>query len=139
MTGRAAAGMAALLLGLAGCTAPGAGAPAEARDESPVDPARYLGVETRKMDPELVNLVVSMRGPRDNAALTAYARCAAAQYALIRDHGFARHLRTTVYREGGTWRADAVYTISRALPDGLAIIDAEIEVADCAARGIPTV
>jgi hypothetical protein len=68
-----------------------------------------------------------------------YAACAAAQYALIRGFGFARHVRTNVDNQGGTWRGDAVYTISAALPEGLRTIDAEVTVRDCGARGIPTV
>ncbi|MEM9552458.1 MAG: hypothetical protein AAGA05_14860, partial [Pseudomonadota bacterium] len=68
-----------------------------------------------------------------------FADCAAAQYALIRGYGFARHLRTNTKEEGGVWRADAVYTISPSLPQGLRTIDAEIVVADCAENGIPTV
>ena len=113
---------------LAGCASPqGDAAPA------------YLGIETRKMDGELVNFRVTMRDARGNDDLTAYARCAAAQYSLIRGYGFARHLRTNVHREGGIWRADAVYTISPALPQGLQTVDAEVTVADCREQGIPTV
>lgn len=99
----------------------------------------YLGIETRKMDGELVNFLVAMRGARMRDDVSAYARCAAAQYSLIRGYGFARHLRTNVYREGGIWRGDAVYTVSPGLPDGLRSIDAEVTVADCAEQGIPTV
>jgi hypothetical protein len=71
--------------------------------------------------------------------MQAYADCAAAQYALIRGYGFARHVRTNLGEEGGNSTADAVYTISPGLPRGFATIDAEVVVADCAARGIPTV
>jgi len=80
-----------------------------------------------------------MQGARLNQDVAAYARCAAAQYSLIRGYGFARHLRTNVYREGGIWLGDAVYTISSALPRGLRTIDAEVTVADCQEQGIPTV
>jgi hypothetical protein len=69
----------------------------------------------------------------------AYAECAAAQYALIRGYGFARHVRTNVDNQGSLWRADAVYTISPALPRGLSTIDAEVTVQNCAENGIPTV
>jgi maleate cis-trans isomerase len=69
----------------------------------------------------------------------AYARCAAAQYALIRGFGFARHVRTNVQEQGGVWVADAVYTISPALPRGLQTLDAEVVAAACADQGIPTV
>ena len=99
----------------------------------------YEGVGTQLLADDLVNFHVEMGGElvRDDLAL--YARCAAAQYALIRGYGFARHVRTTVYKEGGLWRGDAVYTISPALPRGLQTLDAEVAVADCAENGIPTV
>ncbi len=99
----------------------------------------YRGVETRLLDGDLVQFTVAMPGARDNTDVDAYAECAAAQYALIRGYGFARHLRTNVYEEGGVWRADAVYTISPSLPRGLRKLDAEVVVAHCAENGIPTV
>ncbi|WP_373357004.1 hypothetical protein [Pseudoroseicyclus sp. CXY001] len=118
----------AALPALAGCEAEGtAGGPAE-----------YLGVATRLLDGDLVDFEVAMRGGSAEAA-TRYAACAAAQYALVRGYGFARHVRTLTEEEGGIWRADAVYTISAALPEGLATIDAEVAVAECAQAGIPTV
>ena len=99
----------------------------------------YLGVNTRLLDGDLVNFQVKMTGARDNADVDAYAECAAAQYALIRGYGFARHLRTNVAEEAGLWLADAVYTISPALPRGLKTIDAEVAVSACAEIKIPTV
>jgi hypothetical protein len=99
----------------------------------------YEGIETILLDGDLVNFRVAMTGARNNADVEAYARCAAAQYALIRGAGFARHVRTTVARTGETWRGDAVYTISAALPKGLRTIDAEVTVRDCGSLGIPTV
>ncbi len=125
----------ALAGGVAGCVAQGPGATARAAPS----PDAYLGVETRLLDDELVNFIVRMDGAREPADLAAYARCAAAQYALIRGYGFARHVRTNVTEEGGVWLADAVYTISSALPRGVSQIDAEVVVADCANKGIPTV
>ena len=99
----------------------------------------YDGIETLLLDGDLVNFRVSMQGARDNADVAGYAACAAAQYALIRGFGFARHVRTNVDKQGGVWRGDAVYTISAALPMGLKTIDAEVTVRDCGAQGIPTV
>ncbi len=99
----------------------------------------YLGIETRKLDSEIVSFLVRMSGVRGNEDIEQYGRCAAAQYALIRGYGFARHLRTNVQERGGIWAADAVYTISAALPDGLQTIDAEVAVEECAENGIPTV
>jgi hypothetical protein len=99
----------------------------------------YAGIETRLLDGDLVNFLVSMRGARGPEDVENYAECAAAQYAVIRGYGFARHLRTNVYEKGGLWRGDAVYTISPALPRGLKTIDAEVVVSDCAENGIPMV
>lgn len=103
------------------------------------DGAVYEGVDTRLLDGELVNFVVAMRGARGPDDVTAYAECAAAQYALIRGYGFARQVRTTVDEKNGAWTGDAVYTISPALPRGTRTIDAEVVVAACRENGIPTV
>ncbi len=112
----------------------------------PVDPAEtsrfaphYRGVETQLLDGDLVSFHVVMTGARTTADVDRYAACAAAQYALIRGYGFARHLRTNIVEEGGIWRGDAVYTISAALPRGLKTIDAEVVAANCAENGIPMV
>jgi len=99
----------------------------------------YGGIQTVLLDGDLVNFHVFMTGARDQADVEAYARCAAAQYALIRGFGFARHVRTSVAKSGGNWRGDAVYTISSSLPRGSATIDAEVAVRDCGAQGIPTI
>ena len=101
--------------------------------------AAYLGVETRLLDGDLVNFIVKLTGPTGPEPVETYALCAAAQYTLIRGFGFARHVRTNVGEQGGIWTADAVYTISAALPRGLRTIDAEVTVADCAEQQIPTV
>ena len=99
----------------------------------------YRGVETSLLKGDLVQFHVSMTGARTPLDVDTYAECAAAQYALIRGYGFARHLRTNLNEEGGVWTADAVYTISPSLPRGLRTIDAEVVVADCEENGIPTV
>lgn len=114
-----------------GCAQPETG---EARFEPD-----YKGVETRLLEGELVNFHVSMQGARSKSDVDAYAECAAAQYALIRGYGFARHLRTNVQETAGLWHGDAVYTISPALPRGLKTIDAEVTVSACDENRIPTV
>ena len=128
---------------IAGLTLALAGMSACAADRGDVSQAAfnpsYQGIETQLMDGDLVNFRVAMTGARDTEDVAAYARCAAAQYALIRGFGFARHVVTNVDKQGGTWRGDAVYTISASLPKGLKTIDAEVTVRDCGANGIPTV
>jgi len=99
----------------------------------------YKGIETQLLDGDLVRFLVGMQGARDQTDVAAYAECAAAQYTLIRGYGFARHVRTNVTQEAGLWLADAVYTISPALPRGSSTIDAEVTVSHCAETGIPTV
>lgn len=114
----------------------------EARPRAPLaapPDAQYLGVDTRLLDGDLVSFVVRMSGARDGQDAVAYARCAAAQYTLIRGYSFARHVRTNISQRGGVWQADGVYTISPDLPQGLRTIDAEVIVADCQEQGIPTV
>ena len=99
----------------------------------------YRGVETRLLDNDLVSFQVSMSGARNAEDVSRYAECAAAQYTLIRGYGFARHLRTKTAEVAGTWQADAIYTISAAIPAGLRTIDAEVTVENCKNNGIPTV
>lgn len=136
---RALAGAVALTA-LAGCAAAPAGDGATpGGGETANGAARFDGVETRLLDDTLVNFTVQVSGTDDPALVSDYAKCAAAQYALIRGYGFARHVRTNVEEEGGVWRADAVYTISPTLPRGLQTIDAEVVTAACAEQGIPTV
>lgn len=112
--------------------------------EAPVPTAEqfipdYLGVNTALLDDDLVQFNVSMTNAITGEDVARYAECAAAQYTLIRGWGFARHVRTNVNEEGGVWSADAVYTISPALPRGLRTIDAEVVTASCVEKGIPTV
>ena len=90
-------------------------------------------------DGDLVNFRVAMSDARNVGDVDAYARCAAAQYTLIRGYGFLRHVRTTTDRADGLLTADAVYTISPAIPAGSKTIDAEVTVADCGRSRIPTV
>ncbi|MCA0921047.1 hypothetical protein [Pseudooceanicola nanhaiensis] len=123
---------------LAACTAADTGAEV-ARAAAPAGSASYEGIETRLLDGDLVSFHVKMRGARGEADVSRYAECAAAQYALIRGYGFARHVRTNVAENTGLWQADAVYTISASLPRGLSTIDAEVVAASCAENGIPMV
>jgi hypothetical protein len=118
---------------LAGCT--GNGADVSRDTIVPV----YQGIETRLLDGDLVNFRVSMTGARTQSDVDEYARCAAAQYTLIRGYGFTRHVRTTATQDGPLWTGDAVFVISPALPAGSRTIDAEVTVANCGVSGIPTV
>ncbi len=120
------------ILVLAGCAgnAPGA---------EEVFAPRYMGLATRALDRDLVEVHVEMEGARGPEDVAEYGACAAAQYALIRGYGFARHLRTATRRQGRRWTGNSVYMISEALPEGLRTIDAEVTVAACKENGIPTI
>lgn len=130
MMGRALAPLA--MLGLVGCTG-------SASHGQYAMPPAFLGIETRLLEDDLVNFRVALRHAESRRLVEDYAACAAAQYALIRGHAFARHVRTNVVQDGAVAKADAVYVISPVLPKGVATIDAEVTVRDCGARGIPTV
>ena len=126
--------MAGLLLGVAACQ-PGSETDF---DERPFDP-EYGSISTELLEDDLVSFTLQMRGARDNADIKDFGDCAAAQYAVIRGYGFARHIRTTSEEFGGLWTGKGVYTISAGLPRGLATIDAEVTLANCRESGIPTV
>ena len=113
-------------------------APQTSPQTNATGPLRYLGVETKLLEDDLVNFVVKLENAVPFQA-SDYARCAAAQYAQIRGYGFARHVRTQVSQEAGILVGDAIYTISPTLPAGVRIIDAQAVVKDCKAEGIPTV
>jgi len=121
------------LVGLAACAAtPPAGGQAVFAPE-------YLGTQTRLLEGDLVSFLVAMKGARDNEDVARYGECVAAQYALIRGYGFARHVRTEVEKRNGVWYGDAGYVISASIPEGVRTIDAEVTVQNCIANGIPTV
>ena len=122
---RRALGITVLTVALTGALSACEASRSEPAPDAPFAPV-YNGIETRLLDGDLVQFRVSMGGARGPDDVASYAECAAAQYALIRGYGFARHLRTNVYEEAGLWHADAVYTISPALPRGLKTIDAEV-------------
>ncbi|WP_241557838.1 hypothetical protein [Falsirhodobacter deserti] len=113
--------------------------PAAAEGEGPLPAPTYLGVQTMRLDDDLVAFRVAIDQPRAASDIDAYTACAAAQYARIRGQGYARRIRTNIDDRGGAWVADAVYLISRNKPRGEDIIDAAQTVADCKAQSIPTV
>ena len=107
-------------------------------EKEPFEP-EYQEIGTRLLDDDLVAFDLTMTGARDATDVKRYGDCAAAQYALIRGYGYARHLRTTTQRSGERWQGDAIYTISAERPLGLEILVAEETVLACAEEAIPTV
>jgi hypothetical protein len=124
--------LAGSLAGLAAC------APADGAAGEGGRPPDYLGATVEALNSDLIAVKVEVRGGSGAEAAADYARCVAAAYALENDQGFVRHVRTLTDKEGGIWRADAVYSVTPALPEGLRTIDAEVTAADCADRGVPT-
>ena len=116
-----------------------AGCADQATDDAvPVEPI-YGPVSAERLGPDLVKVLVEMRGARSDDDVAAYAECAAVQYAEAGGYGYARHLRTNIDEKGGLWRADAVYSVSSELPRGLKTIVVKDGVDDCAENGIPMV
>lgn len=116
----------------------------EARDEGQVsegaiEVGAYLGIETRLLSDDLVSFLVRIEKPATPKAVDQYAACAAAQYALIRGFGFARHVRTAMSDNDDILAGDAIYVISAALPRGSKTLDAEVTMAACAESGVPSV
>lgn len=99
----------------------------------------YHATDPVGMGDDLYGFLATVKGARTGTEAEDYATCVAAAYALEKQAGFARKVRVYVKEEGGVWSADAVYSISPTLPKGIRTIDAEVTVADCAERGIPTV
>lgn len=125
-------------LGMAAISLVVACVPVEAPNAAPVGAPDYKGVETRLLDDNMVRFrVVAANANRDIAA--EYAKCAAAQYTLIRGYGFARHVRTGFATQDNEIMADAVYLVSPSLPRGVNTIDAEVVAANCALNSIPMV
>lgn len=114
-----------------------------AEETVPTDPdvfaPSYSPVVTTLLADDLVSFTVSMSGARGPGDLRDFTDCAAAQYAVIRGLGFARHVRTNLGEPGLVWGAEAAYTISRELPRGTQTLDAAATLEACRARGIATI
>ena len=100
---------------------------------------RYYGVQTRPFDNELVQFHVTLSGTKSSEQVARYPECAAAQYNLIRGFGFAGHVSTRIGQQADRLSVDAVYKISRSLPQGTKTIDAEVVADACARDNIPMV
>lgn len=98
----------------------------------------YRRADVTLMGGDLVRVQLAIKGATEQEQLDSYARCVVAGYAVKNNAGFARHVRTITDKEGGIWHADAVYSVTAALPEGLVTIDAELTAEDCESQGIPT-
>lgn len=129
----------------AGNTVPASAAGLTEQDRKAVaqeDPAwgiAYLGIQTERLDDDLVQINVRLEGEVHNENVAAYAECAAAQYTLSRGYGFARHVLTSVTQKNSIWTGKSVFWVSETLPDGLITINAAEKAQSCFENGIPTV
>ncbi|MBT8409642.1 MAG: hypothetical protein KJN93_08465 [Alphaproteobacteria bacterium] len=124
---------------LTGCDAPWGGQAGRAGTNGAAGPPIYLGADAERMGEALVNLTLRMRGGSGAADMSRYADCVVSGIALQQGYGFARHVRTNLTDEAGIWLADAVYTLSPALPGGLRTLDADVVATTCREDGIPLV
>ena len=115
------------MLGLAGC------APSQGAQNRPTE---FRVIDSLRIDDGLINILVEGHGPEAETGIENFAECAAISKAHEQGFGFARRIRTHVSKTGGNWRADAVYSVSKSLPDGLRTIDAEVAAQNCAEAGI---
>jgi len=113
--------------------------PPTVEGQEPAPAPKYLGVQTMRLDDELVTFRVGIERPRAATDIDAYTDCAAAQYAQIRGHHYARRIRSSIDDRGSSWVADAVYIIANEKPLGKSVIDAKTTLADCKAQSIPVV
>ncbi|MEX0281667.1 MAG: hypothetical protein AB3N13_10840 [Arenibacterium sp.] len=113
--------------------------PQDSRAVVAMDLPVYEGAETNWLDEDLVQLTARVRGAQSQRQALEYVKCVAARTAAGRGYGFARQIRTNIDEKGGVWTADAVYTISPSLPQGLETIDVEVTMQACAENGIPLV
>ena len=125
MMTRAVAISSLAVMGLGGCA------------EQPTGP-HFAVIDRLMIDDDLINILVETGGVTGPEMASDYADCVVAAYALENQLAFARPIRTQTTKTGGNWRADAVYSVSPALPKGPRTIDAEIAVQGCAELGIPT-
>lgn len=132
-----------LCLAFAGCQAHGDKAgQGEKAAEPPPPPPAYLGSEVTLMGGDLVQIKAGLKpSARDkggDAEVQAYARCQMADFAVAHKAGYLRQIRTLRDKEGGVWRADAVYSVTSDKPAGQNTIDAAEAVRDCEKSAIPT-
>lgn len=122
---------------LAGLMACAGGQSGEKAEKTPVPPG-YGATDIVEMGGDLVAAKVTMQNVTSPGQIDDYTRCTVAGFARSNGAGFVRHIRTNTKEEGGVWHADAVYSVTSALPEGVQTIDAEVTVDDCLSRGIPT-
>ena len=73
----------------------------------------------------------------DETAAVAYAACATAGYASAHGFGWLRHIRTTTARSGAGRAAEAIFTLTRDMPEGQAMA-AAATIAACDDNGVPS-
>lgn len=86
----------------------------------------------------LARVRVDMDKGVDASLPFAYATCALAGWAKTNGYGYARHVRTLADRDNsGQVMADVAYTLSKARPVGLQVMETRRTLRECARLGIP--
>lgn len=99
----------------------------------------YGGATASFMSDEILSVSLQMGRRDSDREVRAYADCAAAEAMALRNVGFARHVRTLTWEEGGALRADAVYSVTTERPAGDFVLVAAETLLRCRAEGIPGV
>lgn len=107
------------------------------------DPKTFLGARVTplqgqgKRGPTMVEVTATLKQGVDADTAFAYATCALAGWAARSGTPFARHIRTLQDSADGRLRVASVFTVSRAEPMGLRVVEANATLNECKTRGIP--
>ncbi|MDO5643859.1 MAG: hypothetical protein Q4G26_15915 [Paracoccus sp. (in: a-proteobacteria)] len=101
-----------------------------------VTPITPPGTESRPAA-ELVSVQVRLQQGVDESTAFAYATCTLAAWSKTTNTPYARHIRTISRQERGQVVAESIFTMSRAVPIGLRVMEQEKTLRDCGAHGIP--
>lgn len=107
------------------------------------DPKMFLGARVTllqgqgKRGPTMVEVTATLKQGVDADTAFAYATCALAGWAARSGTPFARHIRTLQDSADGRLRVASVFTLSRAEPMGLRVVEANATLNECKTRGIP--
>ncbi|MBA4491992.1 hypothetical protein [Paracoccus sp. S1E-3] len=110
---------------------------------TPTAPEAFLGgkvmaVGGGKTGPaDLVMVQVRLQQGVDDSAAFAYATCTLAAWSTTTKTPFARHVRTVKSEDKSVQVVESVFTMSKTMPLGLAVMEREQTLRDCRAHGIP--
>jgi len=97
----------------------------------------YSLIETEALDETLVRFQVEVEGAREDADVLAFADCVVAGHGKTEGFDYAQHVRTTLNVTRGMGTGDAVYLLSKTVPDGPIHIELPKTADACLEKGIP--